>query len=172
MAGLFYPDPNDWKYTLTPDEMDMILEHVRAIKGYNDHEGYPDTWPIGGESDFEIKFRGYAAEYVASKLTGLPWRKTMFGSGFKERKACDIGQRTEVRNAKKTNGRLGGFNPKKHDDPRYVYLLVTGLPPTFWVRGWLEGTELAEMPMDYSVPSPARFARIDQLHEMPLPEDA
>jgi len=163
------PPPSPWLYTLTDAELDEVLKHTNSIKSYNDNKGYPDNWPIGKETDFELKFRGFAAEKAASVMTGLPWRRTMFGSGFKERKACDIGERTEVRNVRKEDGRLAY---KTKDTPRLVYLLAVGMPPTFRLAGWLEGREMARMPMDYNVPFPARFAKQTRLNPMPLPEGA
>lgn len=156
-------------YTLTPEELDEVATFTREVIDYNTKKGYKDNWKIGAEDDWHLKFRGFAAEKAASRLTGLTWNKTRFGSGYRELKPADIGRRVEVRNVKRDDGRLAY---KRKDTPGLVYLLLVGEPPTFRAAGWLEGTVMARLPIDNDVPYPARFAQQDVLHSLPLPEDA
>jgi len=159
-------------YTLTDEEVAEVDAHTRAIIKYNTEHGYKDNWAIGSESDYELKFRGYAAEKAMSRLTGLPWRKVMFGTGFKERKACDIGRRVEVRNIRQRGGSLAF---KRKDDVGHVYLLTYGKPPDpILALGWLEGDELVTFPYlePPRVPFAAHFAQQAALHPMPLPDGA
>jgi hypothetical protein len=166
------PESLVMSYTLMEDEVAEVAAHTERIVKYNTAHRYKDNWAIGDESDYEIKFRGFAAEKAMSELTGLPWRKVMFGTGFKERKACDIGQRVEVRNVRRRDGNLAF---KRKDAIDNVYLLTHGKPPgPIRALGWLEGRELVTFPYlePPRVPFAAHFAPQSELHPLPLPEDA
>ena len=156
-------------YTLTDEDLAEVEAHTRQIIAYNTRKGYRDNWATTPEQDYELKFNGFAAELAASRVTGLSWRKTMFGSGFKERKACDLGNRTEVRNTHHEHGSLP-FKPK--DDPASVYVLVIGVSPTYRVVGWMEGEDLVKLPVRTDIPYPARFADQSLLSDLPLPRSA
>jgi hypothetical protein len=160
-----------WTYTLDTDQLEEVDAHTRKIIEYNTRRNLVNNWPIGDESDYEIKFRGFCAEYAMALLNGVVWRKIMFGSGYRELKPIDIGRRTDVRNVPDEHGRL---TMKRRDSVDNVYLLAVGRPPTFRAAGWLEGRELLRFPYlePPEVRYPAHFASIPELHPMPLPEDA
>ena len=146
-------------------------EAIAAAKRY----GYSMKFqPAGGETVHQVNHRGYAAELCGSAATGLGLRWEILKRGYRRRdKRPDLGARTDVRNARKPDGRLWTDG----DRVDWVYLSVVGpvAPRTFLVKGWLEGRELM-VPERWEVPPkvlyPAWFADQRELHPLPMPEDA
>lgn len=127
----------------------------------------------GGEDRLSVNIRGFGAELAASYASGLAVNWDYLPSHYRRaRKPPDLGRRTEVRNARSHRGRLWA---SKHDPISRVFLLVTGIMPSFRVRGWLEGAEL-KVPERHLEPPAVRyegyFAEPDELNPLPLPEDA
>lgn len=160
--------------TLTPDEVKAAEDRARRIVAADDKAGWKTRFtPGGGETQFDVHARGAGAELAARNATGLELHWDMLPPNYRRKnKPHDLGQRTEVRNAKSDYGRL----PAHPDEPKkWVFLLVTGGLPVFSVRGWLEGVDLM-VPQRWLEPPEVRyadyFADVGDVNPLPLPEDA
>lgn len=93
--------------------------------------------PGYGESRLDVNERGFAAELVASRLTGLPRNGKRLGADYKRRdKPHDIGERTEVRNQRDHAGPLYVYEA---DARHHLALLLTGHGRKAYVmRGWID----------------------------------
>lgn len=75
---------------------------------------------------------GACGEYAAAKCLGLIWTGTV--DTFKDDDLPGI----QVRTRSKHNYEL---IVRKHDTDDTNWVLVTGVSPRFWVRGWLPGSK-------------------------------
>ena len=156
--------------TLTDLEIERAKSRARTVMR-DDHE-----WGFGmrhappkGETEFDVKARGFGAELAAHRVTGLELHWEMLTRTYKRKnKPPDLGKRTEVRNSAKQQGPL-----KAHDtDPTgRIFLLVTGTLPVFDVRGWLEGADLMADD-NWFEPWKDWLAHAADLNALPLPDDA
>jgi len=150
-------------------EEEMAVERAWTVQVMEDNAKHPERGmthaPPKGETEFDVKLRGFAAERAASKATGLPLNRVL---GTHRPKLHDIGRRVEVKNVRYPNGRLRAW-PK--DVRSYVFLLVTGNGPEFRLVGWLEGVDLIR---GRNRDKDADSCSVGQgaLHPLPLPADA
>jgi hypothetical protein len=77
---------------------------------------------------------GFAAEIVVAEVLGVPWR---YPDPY-TRHDGDLVDGTEVRSTRYPRGAL---LLRPEDDPERAYVLVTGRPPKFVVRGWILGRD-------------------------------
>jgi len=160
--------------TLTDDEIDRAERRANMIMKADVSRGWTMYFqPGGGETRLDVNIRGCGAELAASRATGLKIDWSYLPATYRRRdKRPDMGKRTEVRNARKSPGLLWA---SETDPVSRVFLLVTGMMPTFQVHGWLEGTDLME-PLNWRdkprVRYPGYFADSIDLNCLPLPPDA
>lgn len=160
--------------TLIPREIERAGKRASKIVTEDISRGYRQYFDPGtGESRMDINIRGFGAELAGRRATNLELHWNYLPRSYRRRdKAADLGQRTEVRNARRAHGRLFAND---HDPIDRVFLLVTGSMPTFDVRGWIEGVDLM-VPEHWFEPPDVRYAGffVDaaDLNPLPLPEDA
>jgi hypothetical protein len=163
--------------TLTPDEVEEVTDHARAVVGHARSIKVAMRWAEERESEVDLNARGFGAELAAAKATGLRWHKHLWVKG-QRRKLPDLGRRTEVRNVASAGGQLRAFPPKgrKAGDPvEWCYLLVIGRLPTYRVVGWMEGSELIVRPRLRTLKAgweASYYADQGELHPLPMPSDA
>jgi hypothetical protein len=158
---------------LSDEEVAMAHARAESIVATDSERGWRMKFNPRGESRLQVNERGFAAELAASRATGLKLNWTKLGKGYRSRdKLPDIGERVEVRNARRGNGRLVAHPGERKD---WAYLLVTGEGRTFVVVGWMEGRALI-VPARWEEPPKVQyngyFAAQHDLHPLPLPADA
>lgn len=161
------PPPVATAYELTPDELDTVDGFTRRVLARVTARRARDYF-APEESDYELKFRSFCAEYAASRLTGLEWHSAVELVHVNGHKVADIGSRTEVRN---TPYRDGHLILRQSDVVEYLFLLMVGDVPVFRAAGWLAGQELMRFPIRV-VRVPGHWAPQGSLRPLPLPSDA
>lgn len=119
------------KVTLSPEEIAMgaavaVHRGIEAIRQerQNNHGFVGNGW---GEN-----IEGYCAEMAVSKAL-----KTYYGAGDGQGfKGADVSDKIQVRWASQENYRLI-IRPADRTD--YFYVLVTGIAPTYTIRGFIHG---------------------------------
>lgn len=121
------------KITLSLEEVAMgaavaVHRGIDAIKHSrkNNHGFVGNGWTENIE--------GYCAEIAVSKALGL-YYSAGDGKGFK---GADVSEKIQVRWASEENYRLI-IRPADHTD--YFYVLVTGIAPTYTIRGFIHGSD-------------------------------
>jgi len=152
--------------TLTPAEIVRVRQRAEEIMRIDHERGWSMKHePPPGETELDVKIRGYAAELVAAKVTGLSLNWDYLPKDYvRAKKRPDIGRRTEVRNTKVLRSYPG-------EAKSFVYLWVTGRVPTFTVTGWIEGVDLM-VPENENLTWGGYDIGPGGLNPLPLPEDA
>lgn len=158
---------------LTDDELSKATARAEHIVSVDTGRGWQVKFNTGSETRLDINVRGFAAEIAAARATGLRLNWGLLGDTYRRRdKPPDIGRRTEVRNAVRSNGLLWA-DPRERRD--WTYLLVTGSRRRFVVAGWVEGRELMQT-CNWREPPIVRYAGFflpqSELRPLPMPDDA
>jgi hypothetical protein len=132
--------------------------------------GFVSKYVPRGRSELDMKARGITAEFVASRLTGLPRNSRPLRSGYRRSaKRVDIGASVEVRNTADHTGPLMLYD---NDPLERLALLVTGEDP-FVLRGWARVGHVKVRRLYRAKPEPGRWVVPQSLlHPMPLPDGA
>lgn len=117
--------------TLDRDEMyeAAVVGVQRRLNGTLN--GKRDTFNARPEDRWDRDIEGAIGEKAFSKWSGWPW-VGKYGKGH-----ADVG-RAGVRVTRWPNGCLL-LHPPPDDHPNVPYVLLTGLAPTYTVRGWIWG---------------------------------
>lgn len=125
----------DMVINLTNAEM-LLAAHIGAMrqlsairKGLKDKHGFKDP-----ERGWHVHILGAMAEVAVARGVGRYWSASV--DAFKA--GGDIGDNLQVRFRTLDKYDLIVRDDDRDDD---VFVLVTGLPPTMRVRGWLYGKE-------------------------------
>ena len=125
---------------LSDAEVQRARVHAIEVEDNAHSKGMHMKFDPTGESTIDVKARGFAAEIAAHRVTGLPLHWSLLSKGYRRAdKEPDIGQRTEVRNAQRLDGRLVAYPGERKD---YLYMLVVGEDRRYIVVGFLEGRDL------------------------------
>lgn len=144
--------------TLTPDEIELAVgvgtrRQLRSIlAGRRDAYGFKgDPW--------RVHIEGAMGEMALAKALGRFWS----GAGERFEDDTDVGG-IQVRTRSNHKYELYLW-PKDEDDP--IYVLVTGTPPVFRVRGWIRGKDAKKQEWFKSIGrAPAFFVPNEKLKPM------
>lgn len=136
---------------LSPPELEAAAEvgsrrHIEALK-----RRLPDKHGYAKADPWQIHIEGACGELAAAKALGLPWD----GPVNTFRRGGDVGD-LQVRTRSNHDWDLL-IRPK--DRPDDVFILVTGVAPSYVVRGWILGKH-AQVPKylkEYGGRPPAFF---------------
>lgn len=122
----------DGQMVLTPAELHMaanvgIARQIEAVR-----QRRPDCHGYDGDG-WSVHIQGAAGELAVAKMLGWYWD----GSVNTFRTAPDVGD-VEVRTRSRHDYEL---IHRPDDDPTKAYVLVTGVAPYLWVRGWRKGVD-------------------------------
>ena len=154
--------------TLTPPEIVVGatvggMRHAESIKEgrKNAHGLDPDS------SGLSFDVEGASAEMALAKFLGKYWPCSV--NTFKE---PDVSRRIQVRQTSKHTNRL---IVRPNDKDGDIFVLVTGVSPTYQIHGWMYGHE-AKVPRWKDAPAsrpPAWFVPPEALNSITtLPDDA
>ncbi|CAB5220059.1 hypothetical protein UFOVP231_46 [uncultured Caudovirales phage] len=106
---------------------------IRHHESVSNNRASANVWQEDRRSGLSIHVEGAMGEICAAKVRDKYYEGTV--NSFK---GADIGENIQVRCTNSHNRRLWMF---KNDNPDHFYVLVTGVAPTFKVRGWIYGHE-------------------------------
>lgn len=121
-------------FTVTLTSMEMLMaclvgvrRNIESIeqKLHANHGFMGNAW--------EIHIEGACAEMAVAKVLENYW-----GGPVNTFKDADIGQKIQVRS---TQYKTGCLIVRKDDSSDDIYYLVTGIAPTYIIRGWLYGRD-------------------------------
>lgn len=142
------------KIVLSDDELGRATDRAEHIVDTDVGRGWSMKFDPGGETRLEVNVRGFAAELAAHRATGLPLHWGLLDKGYRRReKVPDLGTRTEVRNARRHDGRLVAHPGERKD---WLYLLVVGSGHAYIVVGFMEGRDLM-VPERWKEPPRVRY---------------
>lgn len=158
--------------TLSADEMQAVESWTREVMA--DNAKHPERGmkyaPPRGETEYDVKLRGFAAELAVALEAGLRWNRALLGRRYRHgEKVADVGKNVEVRNALRQDGELAIYD---NDPDQRICVLVTGRVPTFTIRGWIraiDGRIGSGQPLGNGL---RWFIPMEQLERLPLPGDA
>jgi len=128
--------------------------------------------PPRGETEFDVKLRGFAAELAVATETGLAWNRELLSEHYRlghRHKHPDVGANVEVRNHRRPDGQLAVYD---NDPPQRIVTSVTGVGPTFVIRGWIRARDARVGPGEHVRDGLRWYVDQATLHPLPLPEDA
>lgn len=125
--------PNPPQVTLTPEQMEYAAEFGRKRRAESRARGLMEIFADDGSGE-ERDIVAAQAELAAAIYLKKPWN-----GGVNSFKRADVGQNIQVRYTHWPDGCLCA-RPK--DNPYHIYVLVTGVPPTFNIVGWLTGRDI------------------------------
>jgi hypothetical protein len=164
---------NEWSAMATDSEMDHARQLAERIVGDDVARGWKMYFQPGrGEDRMAVNVRGFLAEMIAARLTGLPRNENLLGAHYRRSsKPQDIGRSVEVRNQRNHKGPLYVY---KTDPAHHLALLVTGSGRGPYVlRGWIPVAIAQDGRFhDESLKYPAFAVPQADLTPMPLPPDA
>lgn len=109
------------------------LRHYESVSAGHKHIAGFDAEK---KNSFSLNVEGVFAEIAAAKALGM-----YFPASVNTFNAPDIGDKYQVRYSMNHDYKLL-IRPK--DKPDEVFIFVTGVAPTFWIRGWILGFEAKE----------------------------
>lgn len=143
------------RVSLTEVEWTLALRRAERIVRIDADRGWRMKFEPVGETQVDVHARGFAAELAAHRVTGLELHWDLLERDYRRRdKPPDLGQRTEVRNARRRDGRLVAHPGERSE---YLYLLVTGEGREYLVVGFMEGVELM-IPRRWEEPPRVQYA--------------
>lgn len=119
--------------TLTASELMQaaqvgVMRHISGLK----KERTPGYGCDAGETGWQIHIEGACGEYVVSKAFGFFWNGAM-----EKLRVADAGE-FQVRTRSRQDYDL---LLHEEDDNNAVFVLVTGVAPTYTLRGWIFGND-------------------------------